>query len=174
MPESASFVFRFGLTFLSCALVISSVASAQVFDTVINLPTDGEIDDEESVGDGTQLNVFEGGTVGNDFTAFSGSEVNITGGSVGRSFTASSGSVVNISGGSVGADFDVFGDGNVTLSGGEFRLNGADFGGTTIALDDGDVFTGTLADGSAFIFSDEAGDRFSAVNLVNVLSLIHI
>ena len=153
MPESASFVFRFGLTFLSCALVISSVASAQVFDTVINLPTDGEIDDEESVGDGTQLNVFEGGTVGtdftafsgsevnisggtvsNDFTAFSGSEVNITGGSVGRSFTASSGSVVNISGGSVGADFDVFGDGNVTLSGGEFRLNGADFGGTTIAL----------------------------------------
>ena len=99
----------------------------------------------------SEVNI-SGGSVGHSFGAGSGSEVNISGGSLGHSFGAGSGSEVNISGGSVGRGFDVYSGSDVELIGGEFRLNGANFDGGSISLSDGDVFTGTLADGSAFVF----------------------
>ena len=51
------------------------------------------------------------------------------------------------------------------MIGGEFRLNGADFADGTISLADGDYFTGTLADGSSFIFSGFSGDDLNDVTL---------
>ena len=60
--------------------------------------------------------------------------------------------MITISGGSFGSGFGGASNSDVELIGGEFKLNGAPFSGTTITLNDLDVFTGTLADGSAFIF----------------------
>ena len=223
-------VFSFGrdlcICIGGCGLLISP-ALAQVngpgpsptsdFDIVLNLPGD-EADitgaSFESIGgvagQTTQLNVGDDGTVGQDFRALSGSELNISGGAVGNfsransgsevnisggvvgvEFVASSGSVVSISGGSVRGAFDARSGSEVNISGGifdqffgafsgsevnisggnfgrnfraspgsdveliggEFRLNGVDFSGGAISLmSENDVFTGTLADGSAFIF----------------------
>lgn len=95
---------------------------------------------------------ISGGTVGIGFDAEAESEVNITGGIVGDSFTARLGSEVNISGGAT-VSLRALSGSDVELIGGEFRLNGTDFTGGTISLTDDDVFTGTLADGSSFIYS---------------------
>jgi len=75
---------------LAIAVLTPTVAVAQVFDpgpsdptlfdTVINLPAD-QSDISGSIGgvagQTTQLNVVDGGSVGGDFRANSGSEVNI-------------------------------------------------------------------------------------------------
>ncbi len=91
------------------------------FMTVYNVPPD---EAPPSIGSDTQLNLFDGGVVGNDFdaAAFNGTstnvEVNIFGGSVGRRFDAFTGSTVNISFGSVGNDFEAFDGSTVNISGG--------------------------------------------------------
>ena len=123
---------------------------------------------------GSEVNI-SGGSVGNAFVAHSGSVVNISGGSLDNFFCAKSGSRVTISGGSVGRVFEAEPDSDVELIGGEFQLNGVAFSGSTISTDTGDVFTGTLSDGSTFIFSDNGnlldndfsffGERLSNVRL---------
>ncbi len=113
------------LGLLGCALFASPVA-AQVFDTVINVPQDvveivSSRGNSASVGgDGltTQLNISDGGSVGDFFRADSGSVVNIGGGSVGSQFDANSGSSVNISGGSVDGSFKADFGSVVNISGG--------------------------------------------------------
>ena len=72
--------------------------------------------------------------------------------------------MVRINGGTVGRGFDVQG-GDVELSGGEFQLNGEAFTESTVSLGAGDVFTGTLEDGSVFVFADEVSDRLVDVRL---------
>ena len=81
---------------------------------------------------------ISGGTVGNNFIAFTGSEINISGGTVGSGFLATNGSTVN-------------------LSGTAFVLNGV----LLENLIEGEAFTildrnvpliGQLADGSSFSF----------------------
>ena len=89
--------------------------------------------------------------------------VNFSGGNAGG-FNAFSGSEVNISGGSLGG-FNAFSGSDVELIGGEFAVNGAAFMGPLITLGDGDVFTGTLQDGSAFVFSPLRLDSLSGVTL---------
>ena len=117
---------------------------------------------------------FSGGVLDGALLAEAGSVVSISGGSVSRS-RVGSGGVINISGGSgsVGlGEFDVTGEANISggnfgffrafngsdveLIGGEFQLNGEAYLGDTISVSSGsgDVFTGTLADGSTFIFKD--------------------
>ena len=124
---------------------------------------------------GSVVNI-SGGDVGRFFIANDGSEVNITGGTVGGVFRANSGSEVNISGGTFGVAFRNETNSNVNFFGGEFQLNGDPFTGATISLAEDDVFTGTLADGSSFIFAptvtevapiDTAipGDTFSGASL---------
>ena len=95
-------LLRFVMFNLSLLLLTPTFANAQVngpgpsdpalFDTVINLPPDPNIGNFESIGgffgDPTQLNVMDGGSVGNAFNADSGSEVNISGGIVGEEFAA--------------------------------------------------------------------------------------
>ena len=129
MLRSTSFVLSFGLTLLGSAL-LTSRASAQVFNsgpsdpalfsTVINLPPDPNISDFEGIADGTQLNVADGGSVGVDFHAGFGSEVNISGGAVGGGFQAS-GSEVNISGGSVEGIIFASSSSKVNVSGGSLE-----------------------------------------------------
>lgn len=112
---------------------------------------------------GSVLNI-SGGTVGDSSRASSGSVVSISGGSVGSAFRAEAGSRVTLSGGTVSFDFNAFSGSQVELIGGEFELNGVSFVQSSISLTPGDVFTGTLADGSPFLFSDLASD-----NLVDVV-----
>ena len=125
-------LLRFVMFTLFLLVLTPTFANAQVngpgpsdsalFNTVINLPSDPYIGIFESIGgvagQTTQLNVMEGGSVGNDFDANSGSEANISGGSVGDDFRANSGSEANISGGSVGDDFEAFDGSVVNISGG--------------------------------------------------------
>ena len=113
---------------------------------------------------GSEVNI-SGGNIGNSFDAFSGSEVSISGGNIGNSFDAFSGSEVKITGGRFGIDFDARSGSNVELVGGEFSLNGATFTEPSITLNGEDVFAGTLADGSTFIFSTLDSDDLNTVTL---------
>ena len=226
----------------------SGPSDPSLFDTVVNVPTNPNIGDAQSVGNNgvsTQLNIFNGGSVGSNFsvnsnsevnisgggiigsglnansdsevnlrggsvgelfaandgsavnldggligrdfeanansvvniirgslsdfaTANSGSEISISGGTVGFGFEALFGSVVNLSGGTVGRNFVARSGSDVELRGGEFLLNGSAFSGSSVSLNSDDTFTGTLADGSSFIFATEADDSLSNVQLTSV------
>jgi len=126
---------------------------------------------------GSEINI-SGGEVGADFDAFDGSVVNISGGFVGARFNALAGSTVSISGGFVDSFFDAFsgstvnisggeiGSGDFTLVGGEFQINGAaPLDPVSVTLSDSDFLTGTLEDGSSFIFSPTIGDSIRDVTL---------
>ena len=121
------------------------------------------------VNSGGTINVSDG-TVATNLTANAGSTVSISGGTIGddsfANFTANSGSMVEISGGNFGTSFRAQVGSDVELIGGEFLLNGATPTGP-ITLASGDTLTGTLADGSAFIFSDET-DTLNEVTLTSV------
>lgn len=117
-----------------------------------------------SASSGSEVNI-SGGTVENQFDAYPGSEVNISGGTIRDFFIAFSRSDVNIGGGTFGDVFRASSGSEVELVGGEFRLNGSLYQNTNITLGTGDVFTGTLADGSTFIFSSQAGDTLNGVTL---------
>ena len=95
------------------------------------------------------------------------SSVSISGGFVGN-LNASSSSDVSITGGNFGRGFTVAEASNVELIGGEFRLNGSSIS-STVTLDSDDVLTGTLSDGSAFIFRGEEAlfGRFFDVTLTS-------
>ena len=113
MKHQTSFVT---LTFLA-ALLVPQAVQAQVFGSgpsdpelfrgVTNLPVDRPwIGDVASMSNNRQLNVSDGGTVGEGFVAQHGCEVNINGGSIGENFFAGFECEVNISGGSVGDNLD--------------------------------------------------------------------
>ncbi|MCH7752458.1 MAG: hypothetical protein IH898_09935, partial [Planctomycetes bacterium] len=117
----------------------------------------GILGDNFNAGWGSVVEVNAGGQVGNNLEAV-GAQVTISGGSVGNDFDAYSGSVVNISGGSVGDDFQASNGSEVNLFGIQFVLDGSD---VTASLTIGAPFTitdrnvtlnGLLADGSPFSF----------------------
>jgi len=114
-----------------CSFFTISQAYSQ-FTTVIDVPPN--VAPSSIVAD-TQLNLFTGGTIGDDFDAFSGSEVNITAGSVGNRFTGSSGSTVNIFGGSIGTNFSTVGVTNI--SGGSFDCCFSAFDGSIVTISGG-------------------------------------
>ena len=101
----------------------------------------------------------------------SGSTVNISGGTFGNDFSAFNGSTVDISGGTFGNGFrslNNFGSSTVSISGGDFLLNGNAINdiSSPFTLSGEDVFTGTLEDGSSFIFSNINSDSLNGVNLI--------
>lgn len=128
---------------------------------------------------------IDGGAVAGSFDAWEGSTVVINGGSVGQSMRAF-GSRIEITGGEVGGFFDVYEDSELTISGGtfgrrlrvsdssveliggEYRVNGVEYTGSEYTLVSGDVFSGTLADGSTFVFSRDVDDRLGTVALTSV------
>jgi len=126
-------------------------------ETEINL-TGGRIGDNSQMFANSVFNI-SGGTVGDDFTAFMGSGVvNISGGGVGGRFTLHAGTEMNLAGGYIGSGLSVRSGGLLTITGGEFQRNGKPVSQLNTDLGDGEIFTGTLADGSVFIFADDSGD----------------
>ncbi len=131
-----------------------------------------------------------GGRIGQNFVASCGSNVSIHGGVIDGHFQGNPGSnisvtgaafhtrncfsihqnsIVTISGGSFGTDFEANPGSQVELIGGEFLLNNSPFLDTSITLNEGnDVFSGTLSDGSTFIFTTEDTDRLEDVTLTTV------
>lgn len=149
-------------------------SDSALFDKVINLPPHPNLPFIIGgiTGETTQLNISDAGFVRTGFVADKGSEVNISGGTVGESIHARAGSEVNISGGTVGHFFKASAS-VVSISGGEFMLNGSPYTDDNISLDcesssQCDVLSGTLADGSAFIFSRYAGDSLADASLTTV------
>jgi len=138
-------------------------SDSALFDIVINLPADqtsitGFIGESIISGNPTttQLNVQDLGVIGDDFSALF-SEVNISGGVVGDNFLVAFATEVNISGGTVGDRF-LASSGEVNIFGTEFFLDdipltslivGQPF---TVSNRNGELLSGTLADGSAFDF----------------------
>ena len=108
---------------------------------------------------------FNDGIIGDDFNAATGSEAFVSGGQIGQGFVARSGSLVRINGGTIGRAFEAATGSDVQISGAKFQLNGEIFNEPAISLAAGDVFTGTLEDGSAFIFATEIGDSLNNVQL---------
>ncbi len=107
---------------------------------------------------GSTLNV-EGGVVPSRVRPEADSTIVISGGAVADVHRAGTGSRVEISGGSVGRLWAESGS-EVTLIGSEFMLNGAPVTGAppVESFGAGYLFTGTLADGSPFVFSSPASD----------------
>lgn len=132
-------------------LFLPATLQAQPFTTVLNIPPDPDIGDNQSIGSDTQLNLADGGAIGTSFDAgsFLGTstniEVNIDGGTVGDLFAAYSGSTVHIEGGVVGAGFRAMGasvavSGGSVGEGGEFHV----LNGSTLEVTGG-TFDGTLS-----------------------------
>ena len=136
----------------------------------------GTIGNNFTLESGAVVNV-SGGDVGTNFTVgslipgapqfFAEGTVNISGGQIGNDFRVGDQGIANISGGTFGREFDARLGSTVNISGGEFSLNGLAFNdlSSPLTLDNGDVFTGTLEDGSAFIFTTLASDSLNGVNL---------
>ncbi len=135
----------------SQSLVLSDggmlAGSVATVDAMLRL-TGGSISHLEAVGSSIDV---EAGVLGNGSRALIGSSIAVSGGIIGRNFVADSTSTV-------------------TLNGGEFKLDGVPMGDTTLSLTPqthpNAILTGTLADGSPFVFTPQSGDMIANLNLV--------
>ena len=149
----------------------------------------GSIGENFEANGGSEVNL-NGGLIGRNFNANINSTINISRGSLSDFANANSGSTVNISGGTVGFGFEAFDGSVVTISGGtigrgfndasfgsEVELIGGEFrgrggvpfsGATVVSFSSNSILTGTLSDGSTFIFSGEEGDDLANVRLTSV------
>jgi hypothetical protein len=98
-----------------------------------------------------------GGSIGDNFDAFTGSTVNIIHGTVGANFSAHNGSIVNISGGTIGSSLRASTGSMLNLVGKEFFLNGNPIdelitGHPFILTTRTGTLSGRFADNSAFSF----------------------
>jgi len=139
----------------------SGPSDSALFDNVVNIPSDPNIGNFQSIGgDGStvQVNVTRGGAVGVSFDTNSGSELNINGGFLQSGFEANSGSEVNISAGIVGSFFDANPGSRINLFGTDFAINGMSLDnelticGTLTIVDRDVTLSGRMADGRAFSF----------------------
>jgi len=136
--------------------------------STVNIEAGGHVGSNfEAVG--TIVNI-SGGTIGDGFDAFEGSVVTITGGLMGDNFATNSGSMVMLAGGTMGDSFRANRGSQIEIFGGEFRLDGVlvsglESEGSQISMDvpSDSLFTGTLIDGTPFIFygQDDNGDHFT-------------
>lgn len=121
----------------------------------------GRINTSIDIRSGGELNI-SGGLIGFTGQAFDGSHVTMTGGLIDQSFEVRSGALMELRGGAVSRRFRARAGSDLTLFGTDFKLNGEDFipapAGTDITLGADDVFTGSLEDGSSFIFSPQVDD----------------
>ncbi len=103
-----------------CSITLSVQASAQTYTTTINVPPDA---DPRTIGSDTQLNLFAGGLLAEQFVAGNPDgtsnhiEVNINGGEVGVDLKAYN-SMINIGGGTVGRRLSLY-QSTLNISGGE-------------------------------------------------------
>lgn len=143
--------------------VACQLAAAQ-FTTIHNLPPDPDLGDGVQIGWRTQINLGEGGRIGDDFrlgvTSYNVDvELNMSGGSIGDGTTFDRDSVTRVTGGVIGDDFLAQRDSFLTLVGDDFRVEGVPvqgleaLGDSVVMAQRGVTFTGILADGSAFAFA---------------------
>ena len=151
-----------GIVNLSAGSIAGGLGDSGISGGTLNI-TGGTLGSRVNLIGGT-VNLSEG-VLGAAADAFAGSTLNISGGRVGNIFSAEVGSTVNISGGSIGSNFQASEGSNVQLIGGDFRLNGNVVDGTSVSLAPRDVLTGTLQNGSAFIFAEDNGDQLANVTL---------
>jgi hypothetical protein len=162
-----------GVLNLSAGSIGSSVDALN--QAVVNI-SGGTVDSELSIGGGSIANV-SGGDVGSSFDIGAGSSANVSGGRL-RGLEARTGSDVDLSGGRIdwiqtysGAHVDIrggaFGDNfyvyqgtDASMYGSGFEINGAPVAGLSqpgdeisVTIAANQVFTGTLADGTPFVFS---------------------
>jgi hypothetical protein len=163
------------MRFFLCCWAIFSFATSSYgqFTTIYNIPPNPNIGDGQSIGSDTQVNLFDGGEIGESFRAGvprvgnMNMEVNIFGGSVGDDFDTHVGSVVNIVGGSVnGHGFNAYRGSTVNISGGSvgdhFRahvgsvvnISGGSVGGDFAVVDGGTVNISGGSVGAGFRFND--------------------
>jgi len=190
--SSLSLISCLGLLALLMSTSVAQVngpgpSSSSDFDTVVNLPNNQAVFSmifSQGIGgvpgETIQLNVNEGGIVGNEFEVGAGSEVNISGGivgfsfdpvdsevnisggSVGTAFDAGAGSVVNISGGTVGAGFNAFFGSEVNITGGTVEGFFDSLNGSVVNISGGTV-GGSFDAGS--IVGNPIGSVGSVVNI---------
>lgn len=157
-----------------------------LFTRVLNLPTDPDIDSFEAIGGsdtetiqlnvedggrigdvvdarfGAEVNIY-GGIVGDFFDAFNGSEVNLSGGVVGDYFDAKSGSVLSIRGGTVGSHLNAGTGTEVNISAGTVGSWFDAFSGSTVNISGGNVGRDFTAYRSVMnITGGAVGDSFFA------------
>jgi hypothetical protein len=107
-------------------LLLPPLARAQ-FATVIDVPAGTSLPPQSSIDSHTQLNLFDGGSIGAGFNAgapdgsSSNVEVNVFGGVLGDDFNAYRGSVVNVSGGTIGSNFQTHEGSSVNIDGGTVK-----------------------------------------------------
>ncbi|MEM9345368.1 MAG: PEP-CTERM sorting domain-containing protein [Planctomycetota bacterium] len=115
-----------------------------LFDTVTNIPPSPDIGDSVDiggvVGQTIQVNVGDGGSVGNNLQTLFGGEVNISGGVVGIGLTADGGEV-NILGGTAGDSVTSIGGGQINFSGGSIGDGSAVFSGSEFNMSGGTIGT---------------------------------
>ena len=145
-------------------------------DTTLNVMPGGSVGDFFGAGVfGANTNLLvniSGGQVGSGFTARDGSVIDISGGLFGFQGTnfgvldAESGSQVMVSGGRFDTGFDAMAGSDVDLFGAEFQLNGSPVAnGAVVTVTEDDVLSGTLEDGSQFIFAASQRDRIAAATI---------
>ena len=139
-------------------------AEAHFFDTEVNVSGGLIGESVELYGDST-FNL-SGGQVGDWLRARAGSVINVSAGTIGNGLIAESGSQVHLSGGTIGRGVQAKAASVMTLTGGEFLLNGVAPTQTTLTLDADDILTGTLSDGSVFLFAPTS-DAVHGVNLIS-------
>ena len=170
---SIGFDFDAGLPDGSSSNVVVNVGGGEVYQgftanagSTVNI-NEGAVRDEFTAMPGSTINInggfVQGGFLGsNGFTAASGSVVNIAGGVVDGLRAVSElpwdpDATVNLRGGLLWDGF-YLGPSSQIL-GGDFQLNGEPYSGSTISLAKSfrfetiDTFSGTLMDGSPFVFS---------------------
>lgn len=119
-----------------------------------------------SVGNGGLVNISSG-EIGSHFFSAAGSNVEISGGRFNGHFYAGENSIVTVRGGIFDQHFRALSGSQLSLLGNEFQLNGVALSSGNVTLADSDVLSGTLQDGSVFIFSPLAGDTLVDVQLVS-------
>lgn len=133
----------------------------------------GRINTSLDVLSGGEFNL-SGGLIGFTGQAFSGSHVTMTGGLIDQGFEVRTGATMLLRGGAVSRRFRARAGSDLTLFGDGFKLNGEDFvpdpAGSDLTLMANDVFTGSLEDGSSFIFSPQVDDVFLDVSIQTSLS----
>ena len=119
--------------------------------------------------DGSVVNLFGNSrTLGGGVVPFNYIVIRRPSGSIGQNFHAKSGSEVNVAGGSIGYGFQALPESNIQVFGGEYRLDGVPIEGLGILgsslpfnLPEGSVLSGTLSDGTPFAFSELARGKIS-------------
>ena len=154
---------------VAAALFFLNRAASGQFTTVLDLPPDPNIGDDQSIGSDTQVSIHDGGFVGERFQvgATDGSstniEVNLSGGQIGGALKAYGGSVFNVSGGTIGVSADAFAGSVFNFSGGVVDRDFEARSGSQINVSGGTFRASFIAQAGSAV--DISGGEFGGIRL---------